>query len=63
MSIDELQENVYEIRALLHIYEQTLSRPVSESQAYAAKSELRITKEELLKRLVEARKKVNSLGR
>jgi hypothetical protein len=63
MSIDELREKVYEIRALLHIYEQSLSKEVSESHAYAAGSELRITKEELLTLLVDVRKRVNALGK
>lgn len=63
MSIDELREKVYEIRALLDIYEQSLGRTVFESQVYVAGNELKITKEQLLKLLVEVRKKVNGLGR
>ncbi|MFH1182622.1 MAG: hypothetical protein V1702_06715 [Candidatus Woesearchaeota archaeon] len=62
-SIDELREKMYEIRALLDIYEQSLARAVSESHSYVAGNELKITKDVLLKILVEVRKKVNGIGR
>jgi hypothetical protein len=63
MTLDELRENVYEIRALLHIYEQALSKHVPEPESYVANNELKVTKDELLKLLVLARRRVNELGR
>ncbi|MBN2454200.1 hypothetical protein JXB11_01505 [Candidatus Woesearchaeota archaeon] len=56
MSVDELRERVYRIRALLHLYGECLDSP--ESSSYSARSELKIAREELLQLLIETRKRV-----
>jgi hypothetical protein len=61
--VEDLRERVYRIRALLHLYEECLTKPVSELELYAAKNELRVTKVELLTLLMETKKKVNQLAR
>jgi hypothetical protein len=63
MGVDELREKVYEIRALLHIYEHSLSKHVPEDTSYVAGNELKITKDELLKIIIDARKRVSLLGK
>jgi hypothetical protein len=59
---EELRERVYRIRALLHLYEQCLVKPISDSELYAAKNELEVTKIELLTLLADTKKRVNQLA-
>ena len=61
-AIDDLRERVYRIRALLQVYDECLSKPISAPASYTATNELKVTREELLNLLIDTRKRVNQLA-